>query len=398
MPLTLDHPVHDLDPAIPTYDEGAVLRKHGPIVPVQLAEGVRAWATTTYDATRTVLESHPHLSKDPAHWGAYRRGEIPAGFPLLPFIVGETMLTKDGADHLRLRRLVARAFTPKHIATLAPRVERLAGELLDGLDTGSVLDLKEQYAFPLPMRIISEFFGVTDPERQQVLRGHYATLLSADATGEQRQAAALGLGDELTRLIEDKRRHPGDDLTSTLAAIDDGDRLSEQELRDTLQLILVAGHETTVNAITTTIHALLTHPDQLALVRGGRHDWSAAFEAALAWNGPFRNVYMRYATADTEIAGTRVREGEPIFVLLAFSDREAAERYDVTRPPKGHLAFGAGPHFCIGAPLARLEGAVAVGKLFTRFPDLRLAVAENELTPLISPAINGLTTLPVRLG
>ncbi|MGW3462280.1 cytochrome P450 family protein [Streptomyces olivaceoviridis] len=405
--LSLDDPVRTLDPFLATHDEGELLRRHGPLVPIAMADDVRAWATTTYEASRTVLESHPHLVKSPAHWGAYQRGEISPGWPLLPFIVGESMLFADGQDHRRLRRMITPAFTSKRVAALASRIEDIARQLLDELDATSpdtAVDIKERYAYPLAMRVICEFFGITEPERREALRGHYATMLSVEATDAQRQNAALDLRDELGHLVTAKRAHPGDDLTSGLVGIqeEDGDRLTEKELLDSLQLILIAGHETVVNAITNTLHALLTHPHQLAVLRRGDHDWSDALEAGLHWNGPLRNLYMRFATEDTEIHGATVRKGEPIVVLLATSHRHDGvvpnpERFDITRTYKGHLGFGAGPHFCIGAPLARLEGSIALRELLTRYPGLRLAVSEDELTPMVSPAVNGLSALPVRL-
>ncbi|MBV2354870.1 cytochrome P450 [Streptomyces sp. J2-1] len=408
--LTLDEPMLPLNPLLPTHAEGQLLRRYGPLVPVSLQDDVRVWATTTHEASRIVLEHHPHLAKNSAHWGALRRGEIPAGWPLLPFVVGESMLFADGADHRRLRRAVVPAFTARRVAALTPRIEQLTRELLDEIAVlaeaapDGVVDLKERFAHPLALRIICELFGISDAEQQNSLRDHYAGMLSLAGPDTERQAAAEGLIADLARLVEAKRAVPGDDLTSDLAAVrEEGtDRLTEKELLDTLQIVLIAGHETVLNALTNTVHALLTHPDQLALVRDGVHEWSAALEAGLSWDGPQRNLYMRFALQDTEILGIPIREGEPIIVLLAASDRDGGfqsgpTRYDVTRSHKGHLAFGAGPHLCVGAPLARLEGTVALRELFTRYPDLNLAVPAQELEFLVSPAINGVTALPVRL-
>ncbi|MFF0967382.1 cytochrome P450 family protein [Streptomyces sp. NPDC003703] len=411
--LSLDEPVFQLDPVLDTYTEAGLLRQYGPLAPIGLPDDVRAWATTTEESARIVLESHPDLAKNPRHWGAYQRGEIPAGWPLLPFIAGESMLFADGGDHLRLRRSVVPAFTPRRVNALAPRVERLTLELLDAVEAaaldapGNGVDLKELFAYPLALRIICEFFGITEETRRAALRDHYATMLSLTASDAQRQAAALGLREELALLVDEKRAAPGDDLTSVLVGItdEDGDRLTGKELLDTLQLVLIAGHETVVNGLTNTVHALLTHPGQLGLLLGGEHDWADALEAGLAWDGPLRNVYMRFALRDTEILGVPVREGEPIIVLLAAAHRDGggdglpeSEGFDVTRGHKGHLGFGAGPHYCIGAPLARLEGTIALRELFTRFPGLRLAVPAEDLEHLVSPAVNGLTALPVRLG
>jgi cytochrome P450 len=391
--MSLDRPLYDINPLVPAQTEGALLRAHGPLVPVHLFGGVRAWAATDLTTARTVFETHPHLSKNPAHWGAYTRSEIPEGWPLLSLVVAESMLNTDGIDHQRLRRLVTFAFTPKRVRALAPRITEIARRLLADLAAkDEPVDLKEGFAFPLPMMVICEFFGITEPARVQRLREHYTTMLSVEVTNQQRQDAAVGMKALLRQVVDEKRADQGADLTSALAAIEDGgDRLSMQELVDTLEIILLAGHETTVNAITNTVHALLTHPDQLREARSGQ--WQAAFEAGLRWDGPLRSVYMRYAIQDTEIAGVTVREGEPILVSLAAANRDDTG-FDLDE--RAALPFGAGPHFCLGAALARLEGEIALRELFTHFPDLTLADAEPG--SLVSPAINGLTALPVKLG
>lgn len=395
---SLDRPLYDLDPLAPAHAEGERLARHGPLVPVNLYGGVLAWAVTDHATARTVFENHPHLSKNPEHWGAYTRGEVPVGWPMLSLVIAESMLNTDGIEHQRLRRLVSFAFTPKRIRALTPRITEITRELLAGMATKAAdgpVDLKEEFAFPLPMTVICELFGVTDPGQVQRLRTYYTTMLSVEATGTQRQDAAIGLKEMLRQLVEDKHATPGDDLTSELAAIrDEDDPLTMTELVDTLEIILLAGHETMVNALTNTVRALLTHPRQLAEVLAGNHGWSAVLEAGLHWDGPVRNVYLRYATQDTDISGVTVRRGEPIVVALATANRDRAT-FDLNAPAAPQLAFGAGPHFCLGAPLARLEGEIALRELFGRFPGLRMAIPEAELITMISPAINGLTALPV---
>ncbi|PSM45349.1 cytochrome P450 [Streptomyces dioscori] len=406
--LSLDQPVSSLDPNRGTHEEAAEWLRHGPVVPVALPDDVRAWAAMSAGAAQTVLDAHPDLSSDPRHWGAYTRGEIPAGWPLLNLIVGESMLNADGADHRRLRRLVSHAFTPRRIDAFAPRIREITGELLDGLDSekpGAVTDLKEGFAYPLPLLIICELFGLTDPGQQRRLRGHFRTMLSVEVSGAERQQAAVGQREVLARLVADRRAAPLGDLTSALieALDDEDDRLTEKELIDTLEIILLAGHETTVNSLTSTVHALLTHPEQLTALLDGELDWPAAVEAGLHWNSPLRNLFMRYALRDTVLHGVTVRRGEPIVVGLAAANREqrgtVPARFDIrdSRHYDRQLAFGAGPHYCLGAPLARLESAIGLSQLFARFPAMRLAVPESELVPVISTAINGLAALPVVL-
>ncbi|MFB7507346.1 MULTISPECIES: cytochrome P450 family protein [Streptomyces] len=406
--LSLDHPVSVLNPLQETHAEAAQWRRYGPLVPVTVMGGVRAWAAVSADAARTVLEAHPDLSKNPAHWGAYRQGEVPADWPLLSLIVADSMLNADGADHLRLRRLVTFAFTPRRVEALAPRVREITRNLLDDLEhhgTDTAIDLKSRFAYPLPLLIICELFGLSDPAQQGLLREHYETMLSVEASDDARRKAALGQREVLGRVVADHRSDPRDDVTGALIEVldDEGGRLSEKELIDTLEIILLAGHETTVNSLTNTVHALLSHRDQLARLREGTLGWPAAVEAGLHWNAPLRSVYMRYALRDTVLHGVTVRRGEPILVALAAANRErpgepAPERFDILAGRGRQLAFGAGPHYCLGAALARLENTVALEELFTRFPDLDLAVPESELVPLVSPAINGLGALPVVLN
>lgn len=397
--LSLDHPVYVCDPASETFVEAAALRKFGHVVPVVLFGGVPAWITASAEASRVILEVNPDISRDSANWAALRRGDVPESWPFLPLITGRNLANTDDADHLRLRRLVTHAFTNKRIAEVVPRLTAIADQLLDTLTDGPI-DLKATYTYPLPMRMICEFFGITDPAEQQELTREYRTLFDAGATGDERVRAAADLDDTLARHVEDKRANPDDRLTSTLIRIreEDGDRLTERELADTLQVILAAGHETTVNAIANTVVGLLTHPDQLALLCDGTQPWSAAVDAGLHWNAPLKCVYMRYALRDTDICGTTVRAGEPIATMIAGAHRNSgAASFDITRSYRGHIGFGAGVHFCIGAPLARQEIAIGLERLFTRFPALRLAVEPDELTHIASPAINGLVDLPVLL-
>jgi cytochrome P450 len=406
--LSLDHPLSVLDPLRETHTEAADWRRHGPMVPVTVMGDVRAWAAVSSEAARTVLEAHPDLSKNPANWAAYGRGEVPADWPLLNLIVADSMLNADGMDHRRLRRLVTFAFTPRRVEALAPRVREITRSILDDLECDgpdTPVDLRSRFAYRLPLLVICELFGLSDPREQGRLREHYETVLSAEVSDDARRKAAVRQRDVLARLVTDHRTDPRDDVTGTLLAAldDDGGRLSEKELIDSLELILLAGHETTVNLLTKTVHALLAHPGQLALLHDGTLDWTAAVEAGLLWNSPLRSVYMRYALRDTDIHGVTVRRGEPILVALAAANRERKgdpdlARFDLCSVPERRLAFGTGPHHCLGAALARLENAVALEELLTRFPHLRLALPEPALVPQVSPAINGLTELPVVLG
>ncbi|MFC9409403.1 cytochrome P450 [[Kitasatospora] papulosa] len=406
--FSLDQPVSSLDPNRGTYEEAAEWQRYGPVVPVTLPDDVRAWAAVSAEAARSVLNAHPDLTSDPRHWGAYNRGEIPAGWPLLHLIVGESLRNADGVAHRSLRGLLSHAFTPRRIDALAPRIQEITRELLDGLESvepEEVIDLKETFAYPLPLMIIYELYGLIDSDQQRQLRGHFRTLLSVEVSSAERQAATTGEREVLARLVADRSAAPLGDLTSALleALDEDGGKLTQKELIDTLEFILSAGHETTVNALTNTVLALLSHPDQLTAALGGELSWSDAVEAGLYWKAPVRTVFMRYALRDTVLHGVTVRRGEPIAVSLAAANREqyatVPAPFDMhdSRPYQRQLAFGAGPHYCLGAPLARLESSIGLSQLFARFPAMRLAVPESELKPVISTAINGLAALPVVL-
>ncbi|MGW3304490.1 cytochrome P450 family protein [Streptomyces sp. CB02130] len=406
--FSLDQPVSSLDPNRGTHEEAAEWLRHGPVVPVTLPDDVRAWAAVSAEAARSVLSEHPDLSSDPQYWGAYTSGKIPTGWPLLHLIVGKSLLNADGAAHRRLRRLVSHAFTPRRIEALAPRIRETTRELLDGLEGVAVeeaIDLKETFAYPLPLLIICQLYGLTDPDQQRQLCGHFRTILSVEVSSAERQAATIREREVLARLVADRRAAPLGDLTSALIeALDDGGgKLTQKELIDTLELIFSAGHETTVNALTNTVLALLSHPDQLTAVLGGEVSWSAAVEASLHWKAPLRTVFMRYALRDTVLYGVTVRRGEPIAVGLAAANREqhaaVTAPFDIRAPRhfQRQLAFGAGPHYCLGAPLARLQISIGLSQLFARFPALRLAVPASELKPVISTAIDGLAALPVVL-
>ena len=403
--MTLIAPPIALDPlAKNPHAEGAAMRAAGPVVPVLLPEGVTAWAVTTDDAGRAALD-HPDLSMSLEHWAAYTAGQVPPGWPMLALIQGQSMINKDGGDHLRLRRLVARAFTPRRVEALHGRIEEITHRLLDALPTadGSPVDLKRRFSSALPLEVICELFGVVDLDWRYQLREHFGVLVSSGHTPEQIQAAAIGSKQLLQQLVAAKRNTPGDDLTSALiAARDNDDRLTEQELVDNLELFLLAGHETTVNLITTAVRALLLHPDQLALVTSGHAGWDAVIHETLRHDSPVRAIYFRFARRDTVIAGVQIPKGDPVLVALASAGRDAtaypeADTFDITRPRTPNLAFGHGPHFCIGAPLARAEAGIALPALFQRYPDLRLAVPDNDLVNDPSLTINGIRSLPLYL-
>ncbi|MEU6285787.1 cytochrome P450 [Streptomyces sp. NPDC047028] len=386
--------------------EHRTLRERGPATPVDIL-GVTAWSVSDPALLKRLL-THRDVSKDGrAHWPDFDR-TVPV-WPLALWVTQQSMFTAYGADHSRLRRLVAPAFSARRIAALQPDVEALVNGILDGLDAlpaGTVADLREHLAYPLPIAVIGRLMDVPADRREEfrtVVDNVFATHLTA---GEQaaNTAALYGL---LDALIEIKRAAPGDDMTSQLIAArdeeGDGSALSGTELRDMLLLLITAGYETTVNVIDQAVVTLLSEPEQLAHVRAGRCTWQDVVEETLRHEPAVKHLPLRYARADIPLPdGRTIRAGEAILASYAAANRhpgwhEDADRFDATRPGKDHLAFGHGIHFCLGAPLARLEATTALRLLFERFPEARLATARHEVERLPSLISNGHTTVPVRL-
>ncbi len=364
------------------------------------------WAVTGHDALQQLL-ADPRVGKGVEHWSLYREGRLPEGWPLLTFVTVPGMTTSDGADHRRLRALSAQALTPRRIAELAPAIERRVAELLDGLaaaeDPADGVDLRSRFAYPLPMHVIGRLLGLT-PEQQDRLHELSDVVVSSSAAPGAGAAAARDIGALLAGVAAAKRAAPADDLTSALiAAREDQDRLTEPELIGVLLQLVVAGHETTLNLICNAVHALLTHPEQLRLVRDGAVPWSAVVEETLRWNSPVGQFPMRYALEDIDLGGgVVIRKGDGMLASYAAAGRDPEhwadpDRFDLTRSPVRHLSLGHGPHFCIGSALARLEAETALRELFARFPGLRPAEGADP-RPIPSFVSNGISSLRVRLG
>jgi cytochrome P450 len=370
------------------------LRREAPVTRVSTREGLQAWVVTRYEDARPALND-PRLSKDTS-----RFHETPAA----AFFAGH-MLNSDPPDHTRLRKLVSRAFTVRAIARMRPRIEEIAQELADRMAAkaagGGTVDLLDEFAFPLPMTVICELLGVPEGERDD-FRGWSNTILS-EAPPEEHAAAIEAMADFLSRLVAEKGAHPGEDMLSAIVkASEDGDALSAQEATSMAFLLLVAGHETTVNLIGNGALALLRHPDQLAALRSDPALVPNAVEEFLRFDGPVNLATFRYTTGPVEIGGTSIPQGELVLVSLVSANRDPDRfadpaRLDVTREVSGHVAFGHGIHHCLGAPLARLEGEIAFRTLLDRFPGLAPAGEPATLGWRQSTLIHGLTSLPVRV-
>ena len=367
-----------------------------------------AWSIGRHALLKRLL-GDKRVSKDPRqHWTAFRDGEVPADWSLMSWVGVENMFTAYGSDHRRLRTLVSQAFTPRRTERLAPRIEEITARLLDDLDAArpGPVDLREGFAYPLPITVICELYGVPEHDREP-LRTSVDTLFATSTSPEEAQASMATLMRVMSDLAAAKRETPGEDLTTALLAARDGDgsRLSEQELLDTLFLMIGAGHETTVNLLHHAIRNLAENPGELARIRDGERTWDDAIEESLRHQPPVANLPLRYAVEDIELDdGTVITAGEAILANYAGAGRDPehhgpdADTFDLDRPTRtDHLSFGHGVHFCVGAPLARLEGRIALPALFDRFPDLALTDDPRNEAATESFIANARQTLTVRL-
>ncbi|MER5552509.1 cytochrome P450 [Streptomyces sp. NPDC002793] len=373
------------------YPHYAKLRAEGPAHAVRTDDIERVWLIVGYEEARAALADQ-RFSKD---WRTAER------FSATSNPINANMLETDAPHHTRLRKLVAREFTARRIEALRPRVERITEDLLDAMVPAGSADLVDALAFPLPMTVICELLGVPDIDRDafRLLSNAVVTPVSPEKGGE----AVDAMGAYLVELIEGKRRAPGDDLMSALieARDDEGDRLTPDELIGMAFLLLVAGHETTVNLISNGVRALLDHPEQLALLRAEPELIDGAVEEMLRYDGPVQTATFRFTREPVQVGPVVIPEGEAVLVALGSGDRDAGrypdpDTFDIRRAAQGHLAFGHGIHFCLGAPLARMEGRIAIRALLERCPGLVRDPDGEEPDWLPGMLLRGVRRLPVR--
>ncbi|MDX3539338.1 cytochrome P450 [Streptomyces sp. MB09-01] len=396
MPL-VDLSAHTEDFNADPYPFYAALRTAGPVHEVVLG-GERTWLVVGHEEARQAL-GHPGLSKNWFGAGLFGDAPVPA--------VATSMLDADPPHHTRLRGLVAREFTARRIASLRPRVQQITDELLDAMAArpDRRADLIGSFAVPLPMTVICELLGVPGLDRARFRYWSGEIVAPQDGGGADGRVLDQ-MTAYLSELVGAKAADPGEDLLSALIRTRDeeGDRLSPDELIGMAFLLLVAGHETTVNLVGNGVRALLAHPEQLAALRADPDGLiDGAVEEMLRYDGPVQHATYRFARTGLELGGTFVPAGSSVLVALAAADRDPArfarpgpDVFDIRRPGPGHLAFGHGIHFCLGAPLARMEGRIAIRALLERFPELAEDPDAGPRDWLTGGLMRGVTRLPLR--
>lgn len=383
---------HGADFIANPYPYYARLRESGPVHEVRLPNGEEIWLIVGHEEARTAL-ADPRLSKSPATIGATMLDER---------VIGPHLLVLDPPDHTRLRKLVVREFTARRVESLRPRIQQITDGLLDVMLPAGRGDLVDALAFPLPIIVICELLGVPAADRDVFRKWSNEVVAPTGPAAEQ--DAIHELAAYLDELIEDKRcGRPTDDLLSALirTRAEDDDRFSVAELRALAYLLLIAGHETTVNLISNGVRALLDHPRQLAALRADFALLDGAVEEMLRYDGPVETGTLRFTAVPVPIGDTVIPAGEAVLVGIAAGDHDPArypspDRFDIRRDTRGHLAFGHGIHYCLGAPLARMEGRIAVRTLLERCPDLALDPAAGPLDWVPGMLMRGVRRLPVR--
>jgi cytochrome P450 PksS len=384
------------------YPFYARLRDEAPVRAVTLPNRMTVWLVTRYDDVALVLRDE-RFAKDVAK--ALAPEEV-ARLPRPPALfepLTHHMLNADPPDHTRLRALVQRAFTPGLVEGMRPRVRAIAEQLLDGIAGRPRVDLIRDYALPIPTTVIAEMLGVPVADRHRFHRWSRTILMSSSSSWGLWKAlpSAWAFLRYIRRLIAARRAAPRDDLVSALVQAEEaGDRLTADELVSMVFLLLVAGHETTVNLIGNGTLALLEHPAELARLRADEKLIRPAVEELLRFSSPVETATRRFAREDVRLAGVTVPRGALVLAVIASANRDGRQfpdpdRLDVAREPNKHLAFGLGAHYCLGAPLARLEGQIAVQALLRRAPALRLAAAPERLRWRGGLVVRGLEALPV---
>ena len=378
----------------------AGLRISQPVYRTTLPDKTPVWLITRYEDVTTLLKDEHFVKNRRTAMTSEQLRKMPWVPPMFRHLE-RNMLDLDPPDHTRLRALVHKAFTPSLIGQMRDRIQTLADELLDGVARKGEMDLINDYALPLPMTIITEILGVPTNDRDKFHKWSKAVVSLTSPKATLRVVPSVWMFIRyLRRFFERRRRDPRDDLASALIQAEEaGDKLSEDELLAMVFLLLIAGHETTVNLIGNGMLALLEHPEQMDKLRRDPSIIKTAVEELLRYTSPVFLSTERYAREDLDLHGVTIPRGGMTLGVIGSANRdekvfENADALDLTREPNKHLSFGQGIHFCVGAPLARLEGQIAINTLLRRSPDLRLSVPTDSLRWRPSIFLRGLETLP----
>ena len=359
------------------------------------------WFITGYDDVVKVLKDERFVNDARKHLPP----EIVTRYmPLEPdpawATISQNLISLDPPDHTRLRSLVHKAFTPQRIRDLEPRIESIAQDLLEKMQTKNSGDLIDDFAFPLPITVIAEMIGVEKERQKDFRRWSQALILDTDASN--RRIMLMELVQYINGLIEERRHADTGDILSALVRLEeDGDALSHTEVISMVFLLLIAGHETTGNLIANGMLLLFQHPEQMTQLQQNRSLMQTAIEEILRFNGPVETATLRFAAADVEISGVTIPMGDKVKPALMAANRdpeifEQANVFDITRNPNPHIAFGQGIHYCLGAPLARMEAMIAFNALLDRLPAIQLDTDIEALEWNASLLIHGMKALPVR--
>jgi cytochrome P450 len=380
----------------------ARLRDEAPVHRITLGDKRPAWLVTRYEDVVTLLKDDRFAKDKRSAMSGIQLAREP-WVPRMLKPLERNMLDVDAPEHTRLRGLVHMAFTPRLVENMRDRIQRLTDELLAEIQQRGRMDLIRDYALPIPTTIIAEMLGVPVSDRHKFHR--WSNTIVSTVPSRWGILAALpsliAFLRYIRRLVRTRRAAPQDDLLSALVEAHlASDKLSEDELVAMISLLLIAGHETTVNLIGNGMLALMEHPQQMNRLRDDPALIKPAVEELLRYDGPVQTATERYARDDVTIAGVTIPRGEMVFAVLASANRDERQfdhpdALDLTREPNRHLAFGQGVHFCLGAPLARLEGQIAINSLLRRIPDLRMVVPKPSLLRRPGLVLNGLKSLPV---
>lgn len=375
------------------YPAYAKLRGQDPVHQVRFPDGQRGWLVTSYEAAVELLKD-PRFIKDFSKLYGSSMDQMS--------VFTQNMLFSDPPDHKRLRSLAQKAFTPKMIAGMRGRIQEITDALLDELEGRKQIHLIDDFAFPLPIIVICEILGVPSEDRDKFRI--WSNSLIEGTSGEVGVSVYQHMNqfiEYLGRWFAKVKDHPGEDLISKLIiAEEEGDRLTEKELFGVISLLIIAGHETTVNLIGNTVLALLDHPKQQQLLREQPQLVQQALEESLRFNGPVEFSTSRWAGEDLDFNGKRMYRGDLVVVSLNAANHDPdkwrdPEVFDIQREKSPHLAFGTGIHFCLGAPLARLEGEIAISSLLKRFPAMRLLGKPSELEWRPGMIVRGVKEIPL---